>query len=96
MYMFGTTYHKTAVHNSDVDLLVHFSGDDIQKEMLNLWFEGWNDALREVNFFRTGYMVDNLIDVYYVTDEDLLSKKYYAQLIEPNSNFARRLKLKGE
>lgn len=96
VYLFGTTFHKTAVHNSDVDLLVHFSGDDIQKEMLSLWFEGWNDALREVNFFRTGYMVDNLIDVYYVTDEDLLSKKYYAQLIEQNSNFAKRLKLKGE
>jgi len=96
LYLFGTTYHKTAAHNSDIDLLVLFNGDDIQKEMLNLWFEGWNDALKEINFYRSGYMVDNFIDVYYVTDEELETKKYYAQLTEPNSNFARKLKLKEE
>ena len=36
-----------------------------------LWLEGWSLCLAEMNYLRTGYRTDGLLDVHLVTDEDI-------------------------
>ncbi len=55
LYVFGSTKNATAGPGSDIDLLVHFAGDRNQLYQLECWFEGWSQALAEMNYLRTGY-----------------------------------------
>ena len=42
LYVFGSAKNATAGPGSDIDLLVHFRGDDRQRQMLEEWLEGWS------------------------------------------------------
>ena len=70
-YVFGSTKNATAGPGSDIDLLVHFRGPQQQREELALWLDGWSLCLAEMNYLRTGYRTDGLLDVHCVTDEDI-------------------------
>lgn len=96
VYLFGTTFNKTASPNSDIDILVHIDESYNKRNLLETWMEGWNICLREVNYIKTGYKIENLFDINYVTDLELNEQKYYAELIDPNSKSSVKLKLKGE
>lgn len=85
IYLFGSTNSCTARLNSDIDLLVHFKGTQEQKEKLNTWFHGWSMALSEINYLNTGYKSNGLLDIHYVTDQDIKDKTSYA--IKINSVF---------
>lgn len=78
IYLFGSTNTGTAKMNSDIDLLIHFNGTEHQKRRLNTWLDGWSKALAEINFLKTGYKSDGLLDVHFVTDQDILDKNSYA------------------
>lgn len=78
VYLFGSTNTCTARWNSDIDLLVHFGGTESQKEKLGIWLEGWSRALSQMNFLKTGYQADGLLDVHYVTDRDIADKNSFA------------------
>ena len=71
IYIIGSTKNATAGPASDIDLLVHFEGDATQQLELKAWIEGWSFCLSEVNFKKTGYKTDGLIDLHIVTDEDI-------------------------
>lgn len=81
IYLFGSTCNCTARLNSDIDLLIHFNGTQKQKEELDTWLSGWSMALSEINFLKTGYQSDGLLDVHYVTDRDIEEKDSYASKI---------------
>jgi len=91
LYLFGTTFLGTAGANSDIDILVHFDGNEEQRKELQLWFDGWNLALSEINFQNSGYRVEKFIDAYIVTDKDIAEKEYYAHLIDENANASKKL-----
>lgn len=78
IYLFGSTNNGTARLNSDIDLLIHFDGTDEQKEKLDLWLNGWSKALSEMNYLKTGYKTDGLLDVHYITDRDIKEKNSFA------------------
>jgi len=80
-YVFGSTKNATAGPASDIDILIHFSGSKSQKESLNSWLEGWSLTLAEQNYLRTGYKTEGLLDVHFVTDEDITRKSSYASKI---------------
>ena len=42
-----------------------------QRRRLLTWLDGWSRCLSEVNFLRTGYRTDGLLDVHLVTDADI-------------------------
>ena len=44
---------------------------DEQRRALELWLEGWSLCLAEMNFLRTGYRSQGLLDVHFVTDDDI-------------------------
>jgi pyruvate,water dikinase len=93
-YLFGSTKNATATPSSDIDILVHFHGSDEQKIALTHWLEGWSLTLAEMNYLRTGYKSDGLLDVHFVTDDDVAQKKGWAVKIGAITDAARPLPLK--
>ncbi len=80
-YVFGSTKNASAGPGSDIDILIHFRGDADQKEKLTQWLTGWSLCLSEVNYLRTGYHTDGLLDIHFVNDEDIANKTSYAAKI---------------
>jgi predicted nucleotidyltransferase len=96
VYVFGSTKNATAGPGSDLDVIVHFGGTDEQRSQLELWLEGWSLALAEMNYLRTGYRSDRLLDVHFVTDEDLERQTSYAAKIGAVTDAARPLRLRTD
>lgn len=95
IYLFGSTNNCTARLNSDIDLLIHFDGSEEQKEKLNSWFHGWSLALSEINYLNTGYKSNGLLDIHYITDEDINNKTSYAIKINSIYDPANPLRLRS-
>ena len=93
MYVFGSAKNATSGPASDIDLLVHVIGTSEQRRALAEWFEGWSLALAEMNYLRTGYRTDGLLDVHYVTDEDCEQRTSFAVKIGAVTDAARPLTL---
>ena len=91
LYVLGSTKNATAGPGSDIDLLVHFRGSDEQQRALMDWMEGWGRCLAEMNYLRTGYRTDNLLDIHLVTDEDISNRTSYAVKIGAVTDPAREL-----
>jgi len=80
--MFGYRYYHS------------FRGTQEQLRQMKLWFEGWSLCLDEMNYLRTGYRTQGLLDVQYITDEDIINKSCFASMIGAVTDPARPLKLK--
>jgi len=93
LYVFGSTKNATAGPGSDIDLIVHFVGDDRQRECLMLWLDGWSQCLSEFNYLRTGHRTDGLLDLHVVTDRDIAARTSYAAKIGAVTDPARPLPL---
>jgi pyruvate,water dikinase len=93
LYVFGSTKNATAGPASDLDLIVHFGGTEEQRAQLSRWLEGWSLALSEVNYLRTGYASTGLLDVHFVSDEDIEQRTSYASKIGAVTDAARPLPL---
>ncbi|MFC1639453.1 PEP/pyruvate-binding domain-containing protein [Gemmatimonadota bacterium] len=91
VYIFGSTKNATAGPQSDIDLLVHFDGTVEQRNELSHWLEGWSLCLDEMNQLRTAYQTHGLLDVHYVTDDDIAKKTSYAVKIGAVTDAARPL-----
>jgi predicted nucleotidyltransferase len=95
LYVFGSTKNAISGPGSDIDLIVHVDKSKCNLKELSLWFEGWSLALSEMNYLRTGYKASGMLDVHYVTDEDIKNKASYAAKIGAVTDAARSLKLKS-
>lgn len=93
IYLFGSVKNATAGPASDIDLIIHIRGDREQRALLEAWLGGWSASLAEMNFLRTGHRSEGLLDVHYVTDEDIAGKTSYAARIGAVSDGARPLNL---
>ncbi len=95
-YVIGSTKNATAGAQSDIDLLIHFEGTEEQRKDLELWLEGWSRCLAEMNFSRTGYRCERLLDVHLITDIDIAERSPYALKIGAITDAARELPMGGE
>ena len=93
-YLIGSTKNATAGPASDIDVLLHIQGNDEQMKELLLWLEGWSRCLAEINFLRTGYRSDGLLDVHLVTDRDIAERSSFAVKIDAITDPARKLPMK--
>ena len=93
-YLIGSAKNATAGPPSDIDLLLHFQGNDEQRKDLLLWLEGWSRCLGEINFLRTGYRNEGLLDVHLVTDRDIAERSSFAVKIGAITDPARKLPMK--
>jgi pyruvate,water dikinase len=97
IYVFGSAKNATAGPGSDIDLIVHDSGDATQRRELATWLDGWSQSLAEMNYLRTGYQCpDGLLDIHYVTDEDIARRTSYAMKIDAVTDAARKLPLNAQ
>jgi hypothetical protein len=90
-YVFGSTNNATAGPESDIDLLIHFTGTDTQRKELLTWLEGWNLCLEQTNYLRTGYKIIGLLDTHIISDEDIQKRVGFASHIGAISDSARPL-----
>jgi len=96
IYLFGSTNNASAGPGSDIDLLIHFSGNPEQRKELLLWLEGWSLCLSEINYLKTGYTTSGLLDVHIVTEGDIKRKTCFATKINAVTDPAHPLRLKGD
>jgi len=90
VYVIGSTKNATAGPASDIDLLLHFRGDECQRKCIELWFEGWSFCLDEMNYQSTGYRSSKgLIDLHIVSDEDIEMQTSFAVKIDAVTDPAR-------
>jgi hypothetical protein len=94
MYVFGSVKNASAGPGSDIDLLVHDEGEGPARERLALWLEGWSLSLAEMNYLRTGFRSEGLLDVHYVTDDDIARQTSFAVKIGAVTDAARPLALR--
>ncbi len=92
-YVFGSTKNATAGPASDIDVLIHFRGSPEQRAALEQWLEGWSLCLSEMNYLRTGYKTDGLLDAHVVTDDDIAARTSYAVKIDAVTDAARPLRM---
>lgn len=81
IYLIGSAKNASAGPASDIDLMIHFTGNDSQLCQLKAWVEGWSYSLGYYNQLKTGHKVDQLIDLHIITDKDLAKKSSFAVLI---------------
>jgi len=94
IYVIGSTKNANAGPASDIDLLMHFKGNESQKKELKAWIEGWSYCLAEMNYIKTGYLIDEgLIDLHLITDEDITKKTSFAVMINAVNDPARLIML---
>jgi len=94
VYLIGSTKNATAGPGSDIDLIIHDEGPGERRDHLTQWLRGWSEALAEINFFRTGYQSEDLLDLHFVTDKDIEAHTSYAAKIGAVTDAARPLRLK--
>ena len=94
-YVFGSIKNGTAGPGSDIDILLHFAGSEKQRNALFEWLEGWSFCLDELNYLRTGYRSNGLLDVHLVTDEDIAKRSSYAVKIGAVTDAAREIPMQN-
>ncbi|MCK4559523.1 MAG: PEP/pyruvate-binding domain-containing protein [Calditrichia bacterium] len=93
LYLIGSTQNTTAQAGSDIDLLVNFSGTRAQKNELLTWLDGWSLCLDEINFLRTGFKAGGLLDIHFVTEDELSDLKSLSEKLNLNIDGLRELPL---
>jgi pyruvate,water dikinase len=96
MYLIGSVKNAIAGPASDIDLMVHFRGDKKQKSQLLYWLDGWSRCLSEVNYLKTGYRTEGLLDIHIITDEDIKNRSSYAVKIGAVTDAAYELPMGGD
>ena len=94
-YIFGSARNACSGPRSDIDLLIHFYGNDTQRKDLESWLQGWSLALDEMNFIRTGNRCGGILDVHIITDKDIENKDSYAIKINAVTDPAQPIPLGG-
>ncbi|MFW5878691.1 MAG: pyruvate, phosphate dikinase, partial [Myxococcota bacterium] len=92
IYVFGSTKNASAAAGSDIDLLLHVGEGIGEGRELRLWLDGWSRCLAEINYMRTGYRVEGMLDVHFVTDQDIARRTSFASKIGAATDAARLLR----
>jgi len=93
MYLFGSTKNGTASPESDIDILLHIKEQSKNLKHLESWLEGWSNALAEMNYLRTGFRSEGLLDVHFVTDSDIEGQADFASKIGAVTDAAKEIPL---
>lgn len=91
VYLLGSVKNWSSGPASDIDLIVHHEASREQLERLKIWMEGWSLALDELNYLKTGYRSGGLLDVHYLTDEDIQNRTSFAAKIGAATDAAELL-----
>ncbi|MCC6652887.1 MAG: PEP/pyruvate-binding domain-containing protein, partial [Candidatus Eisenbacteria bacterium] len=93
VFLIGSAKNATSGPASDIDLIVHVNGTPEQRSALEEWLTGWSVALAESNYLRTGYKTAGMLDVHYLTDEDIARGTSFSVKIGAVTDAAKPLDL---
>jgi len=93
LYVFGSTKNGTAGPRSDIDLLVHFTGSETQRDRLLGWFQERDRELVAELEKKTGENVDGLLDVHFVNDVEIKNRSSWAVHVDSPTDGAKKLTL---
>lgn len=93
LYLIGSTKDGSAGPASDIDLIVHFEGDEEQLDKLTAFFNRWSKNLDEENQKRTGIRTEGILDVHIITDEDIKNNTSWATHLTSSYNTVRKIPL---
>ncbi|HNZ42452.1 MAG TPA: nucleotidyltransferase domain-containing protein [Bacteroidales bacterium] len=92
IYLIGSTKNANSGPASDIDLMIHFSGDEEQKKLLQTWIDGWSKCLDSLNHMLTGHHDPRgLIDLHLITDKDIQAADSFTIKIGAHTDAARKL-----
>jgi pyruvate,water dikinase len=91
IWLTGSVKNATAGPGSDIDLIVHLKDGEGPSEELKAWLAGWSQCLSEMNCLRTGMKGEGLLDVHFVTDDDIRRRTSFAVKIGAVTDAARPL-----
>jgi pyruvate, water dikinase len=92
IYLIGSAKEYTAGPGSDIDLLIHITGDEEKKQELAEWLRGWSEWLT-ILLHNTAFLKpENMLDVHFITDEDIANKTSYGVMIAAGTNRAKPLR----
>jgi len=94
IYLIGSTKDGSAGPASDIDLLIHFKGNEEQREKLISWFKDYEKKVDEENQQRTGIKTEGILDIHIITDEDIKKKTSWATHITSPYMSVKKLNLK--
>ncbi len=92
VYLIGSVKNASAGPRSDIDLLIHVRESSPVTGELSAWLDGWSLCLGRMNYLRTGYLDDRLLDVHIITDDDISKKTSFAVKIGAVTDPALRLR----
>ena len=96
MYLFGSAKNAIAGPESDIDILIYFRGTEFQRKELLTWLQGWSLCLDEINCLITGHKTGGLLDIHFVSDQDIKDKTAFAVKIGAVTDAAKTLPLGTE
>ncbi len=70
LYVFGEPKSGVVSTGSPIKLAVRFQGTAQQRRELEAWLQGWSVSLAEMNYLRTGFRAEGLLDVHFVSGKD--------------------------
>jgi len=79
--------------SSPIEIIIHFLGNSRQRKDLETWLQGWSLSLAEVNYLRTGFHSDGLLDVHFLTDEKIRGERDVAVRLDAGPDVVRELPL---
>jgi hypothetical protein len=91
VYLIGSTRNATGGPEADIDLIIHHDGPAASRHELELWLDGWSLALAELNFQRSGHKARHLLDLRFVTSDDIANQAGVAAKIGAAADAARRI-----
>lgn len=92
VYLTGSVFQGTAKSSSDIDIIVYFQGNENQKKEFLIWCEGWNYSISNINYNRSGYKIERILDILLIDDQSLQNNKFYADLINPAKGRSKKIK----
>jgi pyruvate, water dikinase len=93
LYIFGSTKNASSGPGSDINLIAYVDKNKCDVEKLTLWFEGWSLCLSEMNYLRTGYKLERLLELNIINEDDVKNKTRIALKISAITDAARPLNL---
>ncbi len=93
VYIFGEPKSGDLSPGSPIKLAVHFEGTPQQRKELEIWLHAWSLSLAEMNFLRTGFHAEGLLDVHILSGEDVMGMSSVAAKVNAPPDSVHELPL---
>jgi predicted nucleotidyltransferase len=93
LYLIGSVKNFTSSISSDIDLIIHYDGNQQSKEKIEIWFAAWGKAVISSKKYQNE--IDNnemLFDLHFITKKDIVERNSYAIMTSSLHNSARLIK----